>query len=109
MSTSPRPIQNFVSQNYFHVLNIHDEEINNLSTETVLKGTSVLPVKLLHETATLPTKGSKEAAGYDLYAAEEAVIAARQRGLVDTKLAIALPKGTYGRVEGPSFPGVVMW
>lgn len=98
MSTSPRPIQNFVSQNYFHVLDIHDEEINNLSTEAVLKGTSVLPIKLLHETATLPTKGSKEAAGYDLYAAEEAVIAARQRGLVDTKLAMALPKGTYGRI-----------
>lgn len=65
---------------------------------TTAKKTCVLPMKMLHKTATLPTKGSAGAAGYDLYAAEDSVIRARQRGLVDTKLAMKLPRGTYGRI-----------
>ena len=46
----------------------------------------------------LPTKGSALAAGYDLYSAEAGVIPAQGTALLDTKLAIALPEGTYGRI-----------
>ena len=48
--------------------------------------------------ARIPTRGSLQAAGYDLYSAEHKTIQARGRALVDTQLVIAVPLGTYGRV-----------
>jgi dUTP pyrophosphatase len=53
-----------------------------------------LLVKKLSQKATMPTRGSAFAAGYDLYAAAETVIPARGKVLVDTELAIAVPEGT---------------
>jgi dUTP pyrophosphatase len=52
----------------------------------------------LSEHARTPTRGSKQAAGLDLYAAEESIINAKSRGLVKTDIAIKVPEGTYGRV-----------
>lgn len=42
--------------------------------------------ELAHELATLPTRGSRESAGLDLYAAEAAEIAPGETGLVKTGL-----------------------
>ncbi|GBG32098.1 Deoxyuridine 5'-triphosphate nucleotidohydrolase [Hondaea fermentalgiana] len=55
-------------------------------------------VSKLSEKATVPTRGSAEAAGLDLYAAHDAVIPAAGKGLVKTDLAMQVPLGTYGRV-----------
>lgn len=55
-------------------------------------------VKKLSEYATLPTKGSSLAAGYDLYAAADYTVKARGKEMVRTDLSILLPSGTYGRV-----------
>lgn len=57
-----------------------------------------LLIKKLSEFATLPSKGSKCAAGHDLYAAYDYVIKARSKEMVKTDLQIAVPAGTYGRV-----------
>lgn len=48
--------------------------------------------------ATLPTKGSALAAGYDLYSSELGVIPAKGQGMIATDLSIIVPEGTYGRV-----------
>ena len=45
-----------------------------------------------------PTRGSDGAAGYDLYAAHDALVPARGKALVRTDLALGLPRGTYGRI-----------
>lgn len=58
----------------------------------------MLKVKLLSNNATLPTRGSERAAGYDLHSAAEIKVPARGKALVPTDLAIALPAGTYGRI-----------
>ena len=58
---------------------------------------SLLFVKL-SESATAPSKGSPGAAGYDLAAAQNAVIEAKCRMLIKTDLAVAVPPGTYGRI-----------
>lgn len=63
-----------------------------------LKSSDELKVYLRSENATVPTKGSALAAGYDLYAAESAVIPAQGQGMVGTDLTICVPIGTYGRV-----------
>lgn len=97
-----RPIPNFVSNNKIHVLKIYDEKKHDLSTTKPMLEKEKLPVKLLDKVARLPTKGSEQATGLDLYAAEDTVILAKQRGLVDTKIVIALPTGTYGQIAPQS-------
>lgn len=52
----------------------------------------------LSQHATIPTRGSVGAAGYDLSSAKDVLIPARGKGLCPTDLSIALPEGTYGRV-----------
>jgi dUTP pyrophosphatase len=52
----------------------------------------------LHPSARLPTRGSRYAAGLDLYAAEDLTIPAHARRAVRTGLAVAIPHGFYGRV-----------
>ncbi|KAK4188543.1 dUTPase-like protein [Podospora australis] len=79
------------------------ESSSNETTTTVIKMSDpsacpALQVKKLSETARLPTRGSAFAAGYDLYAARDAVIPARGKALVDTDISIAVPAGTYGRI-----------
>ena len=55
-------------------------------------------VKKLSEFATIPSRGSKLAAGYDLYSAHDCVIKAKGKEMVKTDLQIAVPSGCYGRV-----------
>ncbi len=55
-------------------------------------------VKKLSDTATIPTRGSAVAAGWDLYASQECIIPARGKAIVSTDIAIAVPVGYYGRV-----------
>lgn len=57
-----------------------------------------IPFKKLSSTATIPTRADSGAAGYDLYAAEAIIVPARDRQLVKTDIAVALPAGTYGRI-----------
>ncbi|XP_054988451.1 deoxyuridine 5'-triphosphate nucleotidohydrolase, mitochondrial isoform X1 [Sorex araneus] len=52
----------------------------------------------LSEHATAPTKGSKRAAGYDLYSAYDYTVPPMEKALVKTDIQIALPSGCYGRV-----------
>jgi dUTP pyrophosphatase len=52
----------------------------------------------LHESAKLPTRGSRFAAGLDLYSVERLTIEAGQRAVAGTGLSVAIPEGFYGRV-----------
>ena len=57
-----------------------------------------LGFKRLDPRATLPARGSVLAAGLDICSIEDIVIEPRQRSLVPTGLAVAIPEGYYGRV-----------
>jgi len=57
-----------------------------------------LEFKRLDQRAVLPTRGSAAAAGLDLYSIEAVRLVPGQRVLVRTGLAVALPKGFYGRL-----------
>ena len=57
-----------------------------------------LKVKLIHPEARLPTRGSEQAAGLDLYSVIETMVPPGDSVLVKTGIAIELPPGTYGRV-----------
>ncbi len=59
-----------------------------------------IKVKKLTETATLPTRGSQYAAGYDLYAdlSEAVLIAPGETKMIRTGLAMELPEGYFGAI-----------
>lgn len=57
-----------------------------------------IQVAKLSENATIPTRGSPHAAGWDLYASEGCTVPARGKGLIKTDIAVAIPYGYYGRV-----------
>ena len=63
-----------------------------------------IPVKILREGAKLPTYGSAEAAGADLYACLEAdvTVAPGQTVFVPTGFAMAVPKGCAGLIYARS-------
>jgi deoxyuridine 5'-triphosphate nucleotidohydrolase len=48
--------------------------------------------------AVLPSRGSSQSAGLDIYAIEELTIRPGQRALARTGLAVAIPEGYYGRL-----------
>ena len=64
----------------------------------VIEDEEVLRVKRMNVNARLPVRGTPGAAGYDLSAAQTAVIPAHDKCLVKTGLQIALPSGCYGRI-----------
>lgn len=60
--------------------------------------TRPLLIQRLSPDATLPTRGSPHAAGYDLYAPLPVLIPTGGRQLVLTGIALAIPPGHYGRI-----------
>jgi len=58
----------------------------------------VLSFKKLDAKAILPSRGSSHSAGLDIFSIEDVVIEPKQRALVRTGLAVAIPGGHYGRV-----------
>ena len=59
-----------------------------------------IELKRLSETATIPTRGSEYAAGYDLYAdlKENVEIEAHETKLIPTGIAVSIPDGYFGGV-----------
>ena len=58
----------------------------------------IVKVKKLCNNAKLPVRGSTGAAGYDLAAAQTAVVPAHGKVLIKTGLSISMPTGCYGRI-----------
>lgn len=65
-----------------------------------------IKIKILKENAKLPTKGSNQAAGFDLYACSddyfEATIYPHETIKVGTGLAMSIPEGYYGALYARS-------
>ena len=57
---------------------------------------------MLSENATLPTKGSPHAAGYDLYAAEDVMLPGNGKALIKTDISIIVPFDSYARIAARS-------
>ena len=59
-------------------------------------------IKILDSKAILPTRGSAEAAGYDLYSIDTISIAPGETKLVHTGLAIEIPENFWGGIYARS-------
>ena len=61
-------------------------------------GEQTLRVTRLTSEARVPTKGSKKAAGHDLYALEGRTISPKGQGIIGTENPIGLPPNSYRRI-----------
>lgn len=61
-----------------------------------------MKIKLLSENGKIPTRGSAEAAGYDLYAAAPAIILPHTTEKIPTDIAIQIPYGYWGGIYARS-------
>jgi len=64
--------------------------------------TNRLRIQRLQRNAIVPTKSSRIAAGHDIYALKDGTIPAQRQMLVDTGIAIGLPRETYRRLAARS-------
>lgn len=55
-------------------------------------------IKLLSDKAKIPTRGSEYAAGWDLYATEDATILPHTTVKISTDIAIEIPNGYFGAI-----------
>jgi dUTP pyrophosphatase len=79
------------------LMDLHNYAAMGIMLDEPVK-TNTLKVRKLTPDATIPTRGSTGAVGYDLYSSVDTCVALKNRTLVDTGIAITLPPGTYGRV-----------
>ena len=85
------------------VKRFHDKPVEQLVCPIrTVKTDDNLEVKLHLDTAWIPTRGSPDTVGYDLYSAEEKIVPACGKMLVDTRISIATPPGTYGWIAPQS-------
>ena len=59
---------------------------------------TILRFKKLTANAATPIRGSRHAAGFDLFSAETKEVVAHGHSIVNTDITVMLPQGTYGRV-----------
>lgn len=59
-------------------------------------------IKLLTNTAKVPTRGSIDAAGYDIYADQSLLIEPKSTVVISTGIAMAIPSGYYLKIEDRS-------
>lgn len=59
-------------------------------------------IKLLNNSAKIPTKNSPDEAGYDLYSSDDHIIKPMERKLVKTGIAVSIPYGYYGHISDRS-------
>ena len=91
--------QSILKPENFELSLIHaDDEDEGYISEPEPQESKGIRTKRLSPKATIPTKGSRLAAGHDLYAINEFVIPSQGQVLAETGIAIGLPKGTYARI-----------
>ena len=91
--------QSILKPENFEVSLIHaDDEDEGYISEPEPQESMGIRIKRLSPKATIPTKGSRFAAGHDLYAINEFVIPLQGQVLAETGIVIRLPKGTYARI-----------
>jgi len=76
---------------------LEENLVSRFSTIQAKKDKRIL-VKKMHKNAKIPTKGTRGAAGHDLYAIEDKTIPAKGQQVVKTGISLRLPNGTYGRI-----------
>jgi len=76
---------------------LEENQVSRFSTIQAKEDKRIL-VKKIHKDAKMPTKGTRGAAGHDLYVIEDKTIPAKGQQVVKTGISMRQPNGTYGRI-----------
>ena len=89
---------NFVNAEARNGCKLHCDKISSKLFIQSHPSFGFLYVKKLRNNATVPKRGSEDAAGYDIASAEDTVVPAKGKAVVKTGISIAIPEGCYGRI-----------
>jgi len=94
--------QSIMKSEHFQISVIHQKR--NAETPLVPEKPehTTLRTMKLSDKAIIPTKGSRFAAGHDIYPLTNGLVPAKGQTMVETGIAIGLPEGTYGRLAARS-------
>jgi deoxyuridine 5'-triphosphate nucleotidohydrolase len=81
-----------------HLTKILNQDTLDPIAAIAVQECSWIKFKKLNPEATIPSRGTPSSAGLDLSSIEDVVIPIKERRLVGTGLATALPEGIYGRI-----------
>jgi dUTP pyrophosphatase len=59
----------------------------------------MIEIQLLHPAAKVPSRGSRDAAGFDLHSIEDVRLEPGERAAIGTGLAFKIPQQWYGKIE----------
>ena len=74
------------------------KKTGNCKTYVIRMEEGVVEVKRLNNNARIPVRGTVEAAGYNLAAAQSAIVPAHGKCVVKTGICLSMPPGWYGRI-----------
>jgi len=105
--------QSILKPEHFQISLIYeDDKDEGYISEPQPTITNGIRLRRLLNKAILPTKGSRLAAGHDIYTISEFAIPAQRQVLAETGIAIGLLKGTYARIASrsglPSMKGIAI-
>jgi len=97
------PEQTILKPEHFQLSLCHKKDRIQVSLlEAQKRATNRLRIKRLQQKAIIPTKDCRMSPGQDIYTLKAGTIPAQKQMLVDTGIAIGLPRGAYGRLAATS-------
>jgi len=87
---------------HFQILVIHQKRNAETALVSEKREHTSLRIMKLSDKAIIPTKGSRFAAGHDIYALNDGMVPAKGQTMLETGIAMGLPEGTYGRLAARS-------
>jgi len=94
--------QSILKSEHFQISVIHQKQRVETALIPETRESGNLRIMKLSDKAIIPTKGSRCAAGLDIYALTDGLVPAKGQRMVETGIAIGLPEGTYGRLAARS-------
>jgi len=86
--------QSILKSEHFQISGIHQGRSPETALIPETRESGNLRIMKLSEKAIIPTKGSRFAAGHDIYALRDGLVPAKGQIMVETGIAIGLPEGT---------------
>jgi len=90
--------QSILKSEPFEISVIHQKRNSEIALVPEKREPTSLWIMKLSDKAIIPTKGSRFAAGHDIYALTDGLVPAKGQTMVEMGIAIGLPEGTYGRL-----------
>jgi len=94
--------ESILKPEHFQISVIHQKRNAETALVPEKREATSLRIMKLSDKAIIPKKGSRFAAGHDIYALTDGLVPAKGQTMVETGIAMGLPEGTYGRLAARS-------